>query len=219
MNEHAEGLVPFLMGLPIFHAEWVLYFLMALSVLSVLVIFERTWFYGRRRLDVQGVRSQLVGFLDDGDLSGAVSFLDTFDTLQTNAVLYGLRGSDLGPDSVEDLIAGALSNEKLRYESRLSVLASIGSNAPFIGLFGTVLGIIRAFQDLSVGTSDASAAVMAGVSEALVATAVGLVVAIPAVIAYNLFKSRVKNSVGDAQFLSRTVLAFLKGQDAASGAL
>jgi len=217
MHDNSEGLVQVLMGLPIFQAEWVLFFLIGLSVLSVMVMVERAVFYTRHRVDVERVRAKLVDFLDDGDMAGAVQYLDGFDSLPTNAILYGLRSSDLGPDSVEDLIAGKLIAEKTHYENRLSILATIGSNAPFIGLFGTVLGIIKAFRDLSVDSSDASAAVMSGVSEALVATAVGLVVAIPAVVAYNLFKSQVKHRMSDAQLLSRTVLAFLKGTDALPG--
>ncbi len=217
MQESSVGVVQTLMGLPIFQAEWVLYLLIGLSILSVAVMVERGIFYLRRRVDVESVREELIVFLDDGDLDGAVRYLGGFDSLQTNAVLHGLRDSRLGPDSVEDLIAGKLTAERLQYESRLNILATIGSNAPFIGLFGTVLGIIRAFRDLAVDSSDASAAVMSGVSEALVATAVGLVVAIPAVVAYNLFKSQVKGRVSGAQFLSRTVLAFLKGETSAGG--
>ncbi len=211
MQEQSEGLVQLLMGMPIFEAEWVLWFLIALSALSAAVMLERGWFYARHRVNVDDVRERLVGFLDAGDLAGAVAWLQGIDSLQTNVVAYGLRDSALGPDSVEDLVAGAITAERSRYEKRLTVLATIGSNAPFIGLFGTVLGIIRAFHDLSVDSSDASAAVMAGVSEALVATAVGLVVAIPAVVAYNTFKAQVKGAVSDTQLLSRTMLAFLKG--------
>jgi biopolymer transport protein ExbB len=92
-------------------------------------------------------------------------------------------------------------------------LATVGSNAPFIGLFGTVLGIIRAFRDLSADMANASSAVMAGISEALVATAVGLVVAIPAVIAFNALRGVVDGRVQDTELLARTLLAFLKGAE------
>ncbi len=217
MHNETGGLVQALMSLPIFQAEWVLFLLIGLSILSVMVMVERQVFYFRHRVDVETVRAKLVSYLDDGDMAGAVDYLRGFDSLPTNAILYGLRDSSLGPDSVEDLMAGKLTAERTHYESRLGILATIGSNAPFIGLFGTVLGIIRAFQDLSVDASDASAAVMAGVSEALVATAVGLVVAIPAVVAYNFFKTHVKHRVSDGQLLARTVLAFLKGNDAVAG--
>lgn len=213
MHTETGGVTQALMQLPLFQAEWVLWFLVGLSVLSVMLMFERGVFLARHRVDSAAVRTRLVALLDAGDLAGAVDYLDGFDSLQTNVVGYGLRDSALGPDAVEDLIAGKLNAEKSRFERRLGILATVGSNAPFIGLFGTVLGIIRAFGDLAVDSSDASAAVMAGVSEALVATAVGLVVAIPAVVAYNAFRTVVKRRVSDAQLLSRTALAFLKGAD------
>ena len=130
---------------------------------------------------------------------------------ETNAVLFGLRQHAKGPDAVEDLVTGAITKEKERYDARLDILATIASNAPFVGLFGTVLGIIRAFKDLAQSAQAANVSVMAGVAEALVATAVGLFVAIPAVVAFNIFKGRVKGATNNALFLSRILLAHLKG--------
>jgi biopolymer transport protein ExbB len=86
----------------------------------------------------------------------------------------------------------------------------VGINAPFVGLFGTVLGIIHAFASLSTRTGEASQAVMGGVSEALVATAVGLLVAIPAVAAFSFFKARVRGRVENADQLVRVLQARLK---------
>jgi biopolymer transport protein ExbB/TolQ len=99
------------------------------------------------------------------------------------------------------------------YERRLGFLATLASNAPYIGLFGTVLGIVRSFRDLAANMTEASSAVMAGIAEALIATAVGLVVAIPAVIAFNIFKARVMQAVTDGQSLARVLLAQLKATD------
>jgi len=81
---------------------------------------------------------------------------------------------------------------RLRLEARLGILATFGNNAPFIGLFGTVLGVIDAFHTLGSDASFGVEAVMGGISEALVATATGLFVAIPSVIAYNYFTRRIK---------------------------
>ena len=81
---------------------------------------------------------------------------------------------------------------KLTLEKRLGVLATFGNNAPFIGLFGTVLGVIKAFYDLGNSTEFGVKVVMQGISEALVATAMGLFVAIPSVIAYNYFVRKIK---------------------------
>ncbi len=205
-----KGLVDTLFRLPIFEAEWVLWLLILLSLVSVAVMVERLLFYRRHAVDGDAIRLQLAKLLEAGDFAGAAEFLQKYDSLETNVVLFGLREYRKGPDAVEDLLAGAEAKERIRYSRRLSFLATVGSNAPFIGLFGTVLGIIRAFQDMSANFADASNTVMAGIAEALIATAVGLLVAIPAVVAYNYFVGVVKDVVSNSVLLSKTLLSQLK---------
>jgi biopolymer transport protein ExbB/TolQ len=213
MHQQTGSLVQALLGLPIFNSEWVLYLLLGLSVVSIGVMLERWIFYTRHKVDVYAVRNALTRHLARGDFAGAAALLEKRDALETNVVLEGLRNYEKGPESVEDLIAGALGHEKTRYEKRLNFLATLASNAPYIGLFGTVLGIVRSFRDLAANMAEASSAVMAGIAEALIATAVGLLVAIPAVIAFNVFKGRVKDAVTNGQLLSRILLAQLKSTD------
>jgi len=215
MQDTPAGLIPTLLNLPIFQAEWVLWLLIGLSLASVAVMIERFLFYRTHAIDIVTVRKRFGELLDDGDMAGAADYLKGFDSLETNTVLFGLRDYARGPDSVEDLLLGAARKERSRYERRLSFLATVASNAPFIGLFGTVLGIIRAFKDLSNNMAEASGAVMGGIAEALLATAIGLLVAIPAVIAFNHLKGRVKDAVDDGQLLAATLLAALKSGDAA----
>lgn len=210
MSSNSGGLVDTLMGLPIFQAEWVLWLLIGLSIVSVAIMVERYIFYRRHSVDTGKVRSKLLSLLTVGDFDGAASFLQEHDSLETNVVLFGIKSHSLGPESVEDLLEGAARTEQSRYEKRLNVLATVASNAPFIGLFGTVLGIIRAFKDLAGNMSEASDAVMGGIAEALIATAVGLLVAIPAVVAFNIFKSKVKKFSDNAQLLAATLTATLK---------
>ena len=214
MDYQSGGLVPALLELPIFQAEWVLWLLIALSLASVAVMMERYIFYRRHAVDIDEIRLQLAKLLGEGRLMPAAEYLQQFDSLETNTVLFGLRDYARGPDSVEDLLQAAARKERARYEQRLGFLATVASNAPFIGLFGTVLGIIRAFKDLSTNISEASTAVMGGIAEALVATAVGLLVAIPAVIAFNMLKTRVRHIADDGNLLAATLLASLKSADA-----
>ena len=95
--------------------------------------------------------------------------------------------------------------ERMRLEKGLNFLATLGSNAPFIGLLGTVLGIIEAFSALS-NSQSGSQAVMAGISQALVATAVGLFVAIPAVIAFNVFSNQIRKALLQCERLRETFI-------------
>jgi len=212
----SSGLVQTLLGLPVFRSEWVLYLLLGLSLVSIAVMVERWVFYKRHQIDAAALRRDLTKYLDAGDFQAAAKLLAARDSLETNVVLVGLRAYEKGPESVEDLISGALGQERTRYEKRLSFLATLASNAPYVGLFGTVLGIVRSFRDLAANMADASQAVMAGIAESLIATAVGLLVAIPAVVAFNVFKGRVKDSVTDGQMLSRVLLAQLKAVEPAA---
>jgi len=102
------------------------------------------------------------------------------------AVAAAFAGRGLTPERVEERVRAALSAEALRLSTYVSVVGTIGNIAPFIGLFGTVLGIIRAFRDIGQIGAAGPAVVATGISEALVATAAGLFVAISSVIAYNL---------------------------------
>jgi biopolymer transport protein ExbB/TolQ len=208
--DSSRSLIDALLDLPLFHAEWVLWFLLVLSLVSIAFMGERAWFYKQRRLDLHTLQKQLAQALSAKNYDAAEKALAAHDTLETNVVLFGLREHAAGPEAVEDLLFGITQKEKERYDARLAFLATVASNAPFIGLFGTVLGIIRAFKDLAGNAQNAGTAVMSGVAEALVATAVGLLVAIPALVAFNIFKRRVKLAMNNAQFLSRLLLAHLK---------
>ena len=108
-----------------------------------------------------------------------------------------------------------MARERPQYERFLSVLGTLGNNAPFIGLFGTVLGIIKAFHDLGEMNAKGAAiqqTVMAGISEALVATAVGLAVAIPAVVCNNVFNRRLKTVTSRTHALGHALVAHLRAE-------
>lgn len=196
-------------------AEWVLWLLVVLSFVSIALMIERIAFYSRNRTDPAALRSMLVKRLDNGEIEEAVKALRVAgDSMECHVLLHGLEHFKRGPTAVQELMAAAVSREKIRYSRFLNYQATLGVNAPFIGLFGTVLGVIQAFDGLStINMSDATAAndvVMGPIAEALIATGVGLLVAIPAVVAFNVFRSRVKKTQSNTEVLARTVIAFLK---------
>jgi biopolymer transport protein ExbB len=115
-----------------------------------------------------------------------------------------------GAASVEEHKAAALEQERVRFEKRLAFLGTLGNNAPFIGLFGTVLGIIRAFNDLAGSSLKGTQVVMAGIAEALVATGVGLLVALPAIAMYNTFIRRVETTTANSEAVAHQILAHIK---------
>jgi biopolymer transport protein ExbB len=188
-------------------AEWVLWLLLALSVASLAVMLERAVFFRARRLQ-RG--DEIASRLARGELDGLRPLLEGQLALEARVLQQGLAVLSEGPEMVEEVMAATMASERPRYERFLSFLGTLGSNAPFIGLFGTVLGIIKAFNDLGAVAIRGSAiqqTVMTGISEALVATAVGLAVAIPAVVAYNLFTRGLKSRVTRAQGLAHALVA------------
>lgn len=188
-------------------AEWVLWLLVALSVASLAVILERAVFFRARRLQRA---DEIAQKLARGELDGLRPLLEGQLALEARVLQQGLGVLSQGPEMVEEVMAATMAAERPRYERFLSFLGTLGSNAPFIGLFGTVLGIIKAFNDLGAVQIRGSAiqqTVMTGISEALVATAVGLAVAIPAVVAYNLFTRGLKNRVTRAQGMAHALVA------------
>lgn len=122
---------------------------------------------------------------------------------ETAVILRGLNQTVRTHDDFYKKVQAALAMEKEEWERFSAFLGTVGSNAPFVGLLGTVLGIMKSFADLSTATSaGGTQAVMSGISEALIATAVGLAVAIPAIICFNICKSRVKKSVSQVNVLA-----------------
>ena len=199
-------------------AEWVMYLLSALSVASVAVILERALFfarYARSRSD------ELAPLLAAGRIDIARSMVDGRAGLEADVVRAALDAADGGPDSVAEVVACTVRTGRTAYERGLGFLGTLGANAPFLGLFGTVVGIIKAFADLGVGSarSAGAAAVMSGLSEALVATAVGIFVAIPAVVAFNAFNRRLKTVVMRAEALGHALAAHLQRDEVRSAAV
>ena len=157
------------------------------------------------RLDDLGER--LLKLLAAGDLKGAREILGPPRSPEVRVALVGLDELPHGRVAAAEAMASARSRERLAMEKHLGVLGTLGNNCPFIGLFGTVLGIIKAFADLSHNQGGGAAVVMAGIAEALVATAVGLMVAIPAVVAYNVFQGRVRRTLGRVDAMAHLILA------------
>ena len=192
-------------------AGWVLWLLVLLSVACIAVAVERVIYNILNRTPRAELQRTLAAFFQHGDAGGLAQRLADLGGLEARVLHAGVTAALVGgPDAAEEAIAGTLTFEKLKLERGLIVLGTTGSNAPFVGLFGTVLGIIKAFQDLSVDSAEASTAVMAGISEALVATAIGLLVAIPAVVLYNLFQRRNKERLGQLESIGHMVLSRLK---------
>jgi biopolymer transport protein ExbB len=213
---HDQGwLTTKLLSVTLSSAEWVLWLLVVLSVVSIAIMLERALFFSSHRLPGR-TSEQLSAALAKGDLPAARQLVGERRGMEAAVIREGLAVVEKGADSVEQAIAATVARERPQYERFLSYLGTLGSNAPFVGLFGTVLGIIKAFHDLGQVNAKGAAVqqtVMAGISEALVATAVGLAVAIPAVVAYNAFTRNLKNLTARTNHLGHSLVGHLRAGD------
>jgi len=205
-------IVQILRNLALVGGNWILYLLILSSILSLAVMLQKAIFFYHNRTSWDDFLEMITAFINKGDIDAAVEYTQRIASPAARVLLSGLKNVEKGVDAVEEILLGKRISEKFKMESRLVVLGTLGNNAPFIGLFGTVLGIIKAFHDLAMSTNPNPSVVMAGVSEALVATAVGLLVAIPAVIAYNYFQRRVKEFVTQMETASKILLVYLKSE-------
>jgi biopolymer transport protein ExbB/TolQ len=192
-------------------SQAVLYVLAALSVLSIGVIVERWWFFFRRRDNLENLADGLRAALDKEDVAGARKLLAASPSVEAAIVGEAMSWYDRGPDAVEQIIPKATRLRRKSFEGGLLFLGTLGNNAPFIGLFGTVLGIVTSFRELGNNSVGAMGNVMSGIAEALICTAVGILVALPAVIYYNVFQKKGGDIEEQAAALGNVVLASMRG--------
>jgi biopolymer transport protein ExbB len=187
-------------------SRWVLWLMLALSLAAVAVIAERVWFFLCERPPRDRLDAALRALAQSGPAT-ALAKLHGAPSMEAAVARACLAHAADGAAAVESHKAAAIEQERMRYERRIAFLGTLGNNAPFVGLFGTVLGIIRAFHDLAGSSVQGTQAVMAGIAEALVATGVGLLVALPAVATYNFFVRRVETATAASEAIAHQILA------------
>jgi biopolymer transport protein ExbB len=203
-----------------FGAAWVMWLMLGLSVVSVAIILERAWFFWSLRDDLVVLQRDLRNCLRES-IDSAKRRMEASPSAEAAVVLAGLAEASNGPSAAEEAMAGAQALQRMKLERRLAYLGTLGNNAPFIGLFGTVIGVVQAFAALgeaakapvnAAGSASQMApqAVMSSIAEALVATAVGLAVAIPAVAANNFFQRMIRSTLANTEALTRILMGHLK---------
>ena len=203
-----------LTGFAMMGATWIMWLLVALSVGGVAVALERAIYLIFTRENVRKLKQQILALLRKGDLDEARARLARSRSHVAGIIAAALEGHGDGTAAAEERMNGATQLAKLRMEKRLAFLGTLGSNAPFIGLLGTVIGIIRAFHQLNDAAGKVTSGLMAEVGEALVATAIGILVALPAIAFYNAFQRIIRARLARAQAFGNEVLALLKAEHA-----
>jgi biopolymer transport protein ExbB len=202
-----RNLVPRLMGVMEAGIDWVLWLLFGLGAICLFLLIERTIYFMMYARGVASARERLCGYLSEGNMDAALRYFGSRREIVSRMLAEAITNSSCAPEALAEMVEARLMIERQRLERGLSFVGTIGSNAPFLGLLGTVLGIIKAFHDLSVAGQAGPAVVMAGISEALVATAAGLLVAIPAVVIFNVFKARTKSVIAGTESVFKLFLS------------
>ncbi len=171
----------------IFMAGWpVMSLLLLCSIISFAIILDRWNYFRKKKIDVKNFCDKIAATGTLPKESHGASSLASVLRLMT-------ENTGAQKDSLESGAQNLIRIEMLQAERFVPALGTIASATPFIGLLGTVIGIIRAFQTISFTGGGGAQVVAGGIAEALVSTALGLVVAIPALIAYNFFSTKARN--------------------------
>jgi len=196
-------------------ASWVMYLMIFLSVISIGQMVERWLFYFKHNQNADDLEEQLMQRLEADDKEGAEALLDGMKSrsFEAETIRPALKYLDAGADAFTDCVDAEFVKVRQDCERGMNLLATLGNNAPFIGLMGTVIGVIISFQKLgqSQGANSMSS-VMGGIAEALVSTGVGLFLALPAVVAYNILSKKVETIDGNVQSITKHITAFIKAR-------
>ena len=197
-------------------ATWVMWLLVGLSVIGLAIILERTYFFFVTRDNLEKLRADLLAMLATGSLADTRKRLQRSRSFEAMIAIAAIDAADDGPEAANERISGEEKIARLHMERSLAFLGTVGNNAPFVGLLGTVIGIIRAFHSLDESQGKVTAGLMADIGEALVATAIGILVALPAVASYNYFQRLIKSRLARGSALGSHVVSHLLSRRASA---
>jgi biopolymer transport protein ExbB/TolQ len=203
-------IVKYLLRVAMLGSSWVMYLLLLLSVGSISAMVERWWFFRTYGRGGEALGDSLLELLEHGERDAADGLLARHQSIEAEVLRESLRWSAGGPDALSLAIDGEMTRRRKDLERSMTLLGTLGNNAPFVGLLGTVIGVIVAFADLAEGSSKVQMdKVMGGIAEALIATAVGLFVAVPAVVGYNIFQKKITEIEDNVSSISKRLCALL----------
>ena len=183
--------------------------LIACSVLALTFIFERWLFYKQTNIDADRFFMKIREAFRNEGTERAISVCNSSLSPLAAVVKSGLEETENTVEVAAEMMDAMAIEQRTKLEKNLNILGTLGNISPLIGLFGTVIGIIRAFHSLSVSGSAGPTVIAAGIAEALITTAAGLVVAVPAVVFYNYYLRRVETVMSEIESISKKVLVLM----------
>lgn len=205
-------------GLANLGAGWIMWLLVGLSVVSLAIIIERAIVFLGTREDTESLRAELRKLYAEKNFEQAKKRLASSKSFEAQIIAAAVDDFDKGPDSIEERLGGEQKLARGRMDKNLAFLGTVGNNAPFVGLLGTVIGVVRSFRELTMGQGgQVSDSLLREIGEALVATAIGLLVAIPAVAFFNYFQRLIKGRLDFATTMGSDLLVEAKAKHGKEG--
>ena len=181
------------------------------SVVALIIIFERLWSLQRKRIFRFDILDTIEQLLREHKIPEATTLCKRHDSTMTRLILVALLNSDRPKAEIKELIEDHGRQEVPFLERYLTMLGTIASISPFLGLLGTVVGLLRVFDAISQEGGVTNAAILSsGIQNALITTVAGLCVAIPSLVAYNYFARRAEGLVLEVERISLRLLNILK---------
>jgi biopolymer transport protein ExbB len=169
--------------------------MMVLLVCSIIVVtfaLERWWFFARTGISANRFHETMRKYLSRNQLSEFATWCQSGKSSLTRILGVAAENARLDKEAVDQLLDIEMEKEQVHMEKNLAVLGTLANIAPLLGLFGTVVGIIRAFKDIAVTGSGGSSVIAMGVAEALLTTAAGIIVAVIATVFFNVFTRKIR---------------------------
>ncbi len=197
------------------YGEFFIFSMLVLASITALAVgIERTIVFKKNSSKrITAFAEKLILLIRKRDIKAALNLVkESGDNAYTRFALFSIDHLNESEEGLTNLMSGKIIEEKINLEKRLTILNTLGNNAPFIGLLGTVLGVIKAFYGLGTLGSTGAEVVMRSISKALYATAFGLFIAIPVVMANNYFSKKVKIIIQHLEILSKEISAGLNSK-------
>lgn len=180
---------------------WGMWPILAMSIFMVSIVVERVWFiYIRSNINAEIFTRQILGMIAKRDLEHAINTCNSYDAPLSRIVAYGLRFAEQGGGAMQRATDEISLQELPRLEKRTPYLGMVANVAVLMGLLGTITGLILCFGSLSGTAAEKTAKLSQGIAEAMNCTAFGLIVAIPALLAFSILNGKVQKLMGDVDF-------------------
>jgi len=201
-------------------AKGIVFVLAIMSIFSLTIAIQKWWRLRKAQSETRKFAPEFSQFLEEDNLNEAIKLAEGYKKSHVARVLGGALGEvkpllQDGSVTVADINSAERAVERnmliivSELKRGLAVLATVGATAPFVGLLGTVMGIVNAFQGMAVSGAGGLGSVSAGMSEALITTAFGLIVAIPAVWFFNYFSTKIDNLSVEMTYTSKEMIDYL----------